>query len=80
MGGYSLNTDWAEAHGLDAYDEGTRTNEDVLCALMLGEDINGMCAKLELVKIPDNATDYTIIEHDGFESVLYVVDGKIHRL
>ena len=35
------------------------------------------CA-LEVIEIPDNATDWQIDEADGFESVIYVVDGKIH--
>ena len=35
---------------------------------------------IEVVNIPDNATDYYINEYDGFEEILYVVDGKIHEL
>ena len=33
---------------------------------------------LVIVTIPDNATDYMINENDGFEELIYVVDGKIH--
>ena len=33
---------------------------------------------LEVVEIPDEATDFDIIDYDGSESVVYVVDGKIH--
>jgi hypothetical protein len=36
------------------------------------------CGQLAVVEIPDNATDYMINEYDGLESVIYVVDGKIH--
>lgn len=38
-----------------------------------------MCnfAKLEVVEIPDTATDYMIDDYDGMESVLYVLNGKI---
>jgi hypothetical protein len=32
---------------------------------------------LSVVNIPDNATDYEILEDDGFETVIAVVDGKI---
>ena len=35
------------------------------------------CGDLTVVEIPDTATDYYINEYDGFESVLFVVDGKI---
>ena len=34
---------------------------------------------LQIAHIPEEATDYTIIEFDGFEVVYYVVDGKIYR-
>lgn len=34
---------------------------------------------LRIVSIPDNYTDFLVQEYDGFESVLYVIDGKIHR-
>jgi hypothetical protein len=36
------------------------------------------CGDLEVVEIPDEATDYLINEYDGAETVYYVVDGKIH--
>ena len=32
---------------------------------------------LEVVEIPDNATDWQIHEYDGLESVIAVIDGKI---
>lgn len=34
---------------------------------------------LQIAHIPEEATDYTIVEFDGFEVVFYVVDGKICR-
>lgn len=39
----------------------------------------GRCAKLGIVEIPDNATDFWIDEYDGIESVIYVTDGRLHR-
>lgn len=36
--------------------------------------------KLSFVKIPDNATDYMIIECDGFEYVICVIDGKLKEV
>lgn len=36
-------------------------------------------SKLRVVEIPDCATDYEIDEYDGYETIIYVVDGKIHR-
>jgi hypothetical protein len=37
-----------------------------------------LCGDLRIVEIPDTATDYNIDEYDGFESVVYVVNGKLH--
>lgn len=31
-----------------------------------------------VVEIPDTATDWDIDEYDGFERVIYVLDGKLH--
>lgn len=36
------------------------------------------CGDLVVVCIPDDFTDYHIAEHDGLESVLYVLGGKLH--
>lgn len=40
--------------------------------------VSGYCAKLEVIEIPDTATDYEINDYDGMETLIYVVDGKIH--
>lgn len=37
-------------------------------------------AHLKIVNIPDDATDWRIQEYDGLESILYVLDGKIHKI
>jgi len=34
----------------------------------LGDKANGMCAELEVIKIPDDV-DYEIVEYDGFEHI-----------
>jgi hypothetical protein len=50
-----------------------RTNEHLIKA------IEQIPSTIKVVEIPDNATDWIINEYDGFESVYYVVDGKIKR-
>lgn len=40
----------------------------------------GRLEHLIVVEIPDESTDYYIEDYDGVESVIYVVDGKIHVL
>ena len=37
-------------------------------------------AHLKIVNIPDDATDWRIQEYDGLESILYVLNGKIHEI
>lgn len=41
------------------------------------ETMPELCGDLRIVEIPDTATDYHINEYDGFESVIYVVNGKL---
>ena len=36
------------------------------------------CGDLAIMTIPDNATDWGIQEYDGNETLIYVVNGKIH--
>jgi hypothetical protein len=42
------------------------------------ETMPELCGDLGIVEIPDTATDYHIDEYDGCESVVYVVNGKLH--
>ena len=46
----------------------------------LGEEANGDYAELAVVEIPSEATDYEFNEYDGFESFIYVLNGKICRV
>lgn len=40
---------------------------------------NGKTSAYGIVEIPDNVTDWEISEYDGWESVVYVLDGKIYH-
>lgn len=40
---------------------------------------SGEFSELKIVEIPDNATDCEIIEHDGMEEVIYVMNGIIYH-
>lgn len=46
---------------------------------LLGPGANGRHADLSIIIIPEEATDWTIEDYDGIETVLYVLDGKIYR-
>lgn len=52
-----------------------RTNEELVKFV---EENPDKCGDLDIVEIPDNATDYELLENDGLEEVIYVLDGKIY--
>lgn len=57
-----------------------RTNPRLIEAVeVLGKEASGPFASLEVINIPDRATDYTIVENDGWEEIYFVVDGRIYR-
>jgi hypothetical protein len=56
-------------------DEENRNNAELVECV---ESHPGECGDLRVVEISDEATDWVITEYDGWESVTYVVDGKIH--
>lgn len=41
------------------------------------EQVSNHFSELTVVEIPNEATDYQILEYDGCELLLYVLDGKI---
>lgn len=43
------------------------------------ENHSNDCGSLGIVEIPECATDWELNEYDGVESIIYVVDGKIHH-
>ena len=77
-GGFSLSDEAVKRLGLEsAYGKISRT--DATLVQMVEEDpegTSGRFAELEVVEIPDNATDWMINEYDGMESITAVVDGK----
>ena len=79
LGDY-LNSRVVNTGGEDVvYDDELRYN-DALIKLYKekgSEYISGSFAELELVEIPDEATDYKLYEYDGNEWVVYVLGGKL---
>lgn len=80
-GGFSLSANACEALGLKSpYALVNRTDER-LVALMEEHGtkwVSGRSAKLVLVDVSNNCTDWDMDEHDGWERITYVVDGKLH--
>lgn len=82
-GGFSLSESAAATLNTECYplDDDIRTDPRLVD--MVEQDskgTSGYCAKLIVVEIPDNATDWEFDECDGYESIIYVVDGKIHHV
>lgn len=48
--------------------------------IMTHRIVSGSCARLKVVEIPDEATDWEIDVFEGNESIIYVVDGKIQHI
>ena len=77
FGGFGINREIAKKYGFDKRDV-PRTDKELIELIESGIDCNDDCSELSVVEIPDETTDYYINDYDGAESVLYVVDGKIH--
>ena len=83
FGGYSLSRQAMDKLGVDStyafvWSEERNTPALVKVVDELGIAASGDCADLEIIEIPDSATDWLIEDYDGMETVLYVFDGKIH--
>ena len=80
-GGFSLSEEAVNALGLrDSHDYVARTDKKLIELIESGMDCNGRFADLEVVEIPDEATDWEISEYDGCEEIIYVLDGLIHHI
>lgn len=80
FGGFSLPRKFCTQYNFDPYDDIDRTDERLVNFIeSCGGHTEVDFGDLQIVAIPDNSTDWEISNYDGFETVLYVVDGKIHR-
>lgn len=82
FGSFSVNDNIVKMLNLESrYDlEDDRTNAKLIELIEAGENVNDDFSDLAVVEIPDDATDYMINEYDGYENILYVLDGKIKRV
>lgn len=79
-GGFGLSEEACKMIGLEnRFEDIDRDDPRLVKAVRtLGEKANGFCAKLKIAEIPLEATDYFINEYDGMESIIYVMNGKLH--
>ena len=77
-GGYGLSEDFLEKYGKE-FIERERDDVELIAAIEeFGEmEASDYYAKLRIVEIPDDCTDYYVHEYDGAESVIYVRGGKL---
>ena len=79
-GGFSLPADFCETYDLEQYDDIDRTDERLVNYVREHNNVAEFgYSKLAAVEIPDEATDWEINDYDGMETIIYVVDGKIHH-
>lgn len=84
FGGFSLSKKACERLGTDdpySYDEKELRSSSRLveCVRALGDSASGRCAKLKIVAIPSDVTDWEINDYDGAESITYVLNGKLYH-
>ena len=80
-GGFDIRREILDKFKLNMYSEGDdviRSNPQLIKMIEAGEDISAASAELKVVEIPDESTDWYLDEDDGWESVIYVLNGKLH--
>ena len=79
FGGFDLSEEAQEILGQADYE--IRRDDPNLLALIEEKGIQfvqGKYAKLKVVEVPESATDFTLDEYDGWERIIYVVNGKLN--
>ena len=72
--GFEVSEEFRElVYNYESYAD--RTNSELVNFV---ENNPNDCGDLIIVEISDNATDFDIMDYDGMETLIYVVDGKIH--
>lgn len=79
-GGFALPKEFCGQYWYNRYDDIERTHMGLIDFVQAhGGEYKGDGVILRAVEIPDEATDWEMNEYDGFETITYVVDGKIHH-
>lgn len=82
FGGFSLSESAKQFLRLESVYSVIERTDPLLVGLVEADAqrASGEYARLKVVEIPDTATDWELDDYDGAESIIYVVDGKIHHL
>ena len=80
-GSFHVPADFADSHNVGMYDGYNRTDKE-LVQFVEDNTVNGSFiegyAKLIAVEVPDTTTDWDLTDFDGWETVIYVVNGKLY--
>ena len=78
FGGFSLPDEFCKKYDCSTYADIDRCDPRLIQFVEENPDKTCFsCSSLEIVEIPDRATDWQINEYDGAESIIAVIDGKI---
>lgn len=80
FGGFSLPKEFCEKYNMRTYEDIERTDPRLVSFVESRGRVKENCALLVVEEIPDNATDYMIVEYDGAEDLYCVIDGKIEEI
>lgn len=78
-GGFHIPYEVCQSLGCTKYDEIDRDHFALVEFVEERGEYKEGFSCLRVVTIPETATDWEVNEYDGFETVTYVVDGKIHH-
>lgn len=80
-GSFSLSHEAAKKLNLDSvWAKVSRINPELIELVETDPSASGQYAKLVVMEIPNEATDWLIDNYDGFETILYVLNGKIYQV
>lgn len=82
FGGYNLSQAVADVLGADLHEvafDWPRNQPELIAAVRaVGlENAGGFFSQLRIAEIPAEATDWDIIDYDGLERVVYVLNGRL---
>ena len=78
-GGFSLSEEFCKAYPqFKCYGEDQDNQELIKCIEEFGIDAQGDMAEFKIFELPNETTDYYIDEYDGYNQLIYVVDGKLN--
>lgn len=82
-GGFGLSRRAARALGLEhTYDDIDRADPQLVHLIeQFGfEAVSDEYAHLKVVEVPVGVTDWEINDYDGYETVIYVLNGKLYHI